>query len=121
MKKIVLKATKIPIREAFPEGPTIHRRDILKIMVKTPPIGGFDLLQMHARLKVLDKIEEAKGNLIELEDAEFDGVYQGMKHARWNFVHQDLIEFCDELEATKNNGEEPTKPRKNKKKRGRQR
>ncbi len=105
MKKLVLSATNIPKQASFPDGGRFHHRDLLEVMLKNPPPAGFDLVEMRARFKVLDKIEATEGNLLELEDAEFKKLHDCMTQVKWNFMHRELDAFCAEIEKIQANGD----------------
>ena len=68
--------------------------DLIMLCVKNPPQGGYEVLEMRKRIRVMDVIDE-ENELLEFEDADFDCIKQCVKNMRWGFAHKEIINFVD--------------------------
>lgn len=87
MKTVENKKLEIPgdIKDYF---------DLIKICMNQPPQGGYNADEMRKRLRVLNVIDKEKESM-ELEDADVACTQQCVKEMRWNFLHQDILNFVE--------------------------
>ena len=91
MKKTQLKNTEIKTRDGL-----ISYKNLIETCLNNPPKGGFDLKTMRDRSKVLEKLEKANKEL-ELEDAEYNTLKGCVEAMRWNSMHKDILQFCEDI------------------------
>lgn len=72
--------------------------DLALVGLNAAPKEGWTTDEMRKRFKVIDKLEDVikagLGNTVDLEDAEFEILFNTSK-VNWAMMHRDLIKFDD--------------------------
>jgi hypothetical protein len=68
--------------------------DLIKIALKMPEQGGFSYEDIDHRIKINRALDK---NPISLEDADHKYLVNLIKRTRWNFWHEDLLKFRDDI------------------------
>jgi|SRR5580692_4705683 hypothetical protein len=93
MKEIPNKSTSLPIKA---DGSPVTFLDFLKEALDSMPPGGFDPATLRARARVDKAIAGINpGDLIKLEDADYDTAQAAVKALRWTTRNSDCIAFID--------------------------
>lgn len=96
MKMLKLKTLGLPLSPMSPDKGTT--KDLLKIVVNNIPQGGISADEMRRRIKLLDKIDETKGEELLLEDAVAEELQKLTGVMKWNIIDKSILEFCDDIE-----------------------
>ena len=91
MKKIKNKKTTIQ-----GENGVLNYAELAKLCVNQPKQGGYTVTDMQQRLRILDKLDK-KGDVIEIEDADFEVLKPLVKNMKWAIIHKDLVDFVNYL------------------------
>ena len=81
--------------------------DLISLLIKAPKQGGFDYSDIENRLAINKAVEAAKAKTgqeertIDLEDAEFKYLKDLVTNTRWQFWHEDIIKFKEDILAVK--------------------
>jgi hypothetical protein len=110
MKRIALKT--IPDNRYLPGTPdyeanTITYADVITQVIRRPldPQKGADIDEMRRGIRVLDAIDKSKGQVLELEDADWEHLKQKTQVMPWGFVDRRILQFIDDVQ---NAGEQLT-------------
>lgn len=68
--------------------------EILASSIKNPPDGGFTLPVMALRLKILDKLENAKEEIV-LEDTEAQELKTAVGNLKFTRLDKELLDFVN--------------------------
>lgn len=113
MKSIQNKLTEIKMQEENGSELKAEYADLFKLLIKAPKQGGYDYDDMANRIAIEKAInavkaktgEESEGiqlpKAIEMEDAPFKYLVDLVKNTKWQFWHQDLLTFKDDVLAVK--------------------
>lgn len=108
MKSLENKLTKIKMRDENGAAPHALYSDLVSIVINYPKHGGFDYNDMENRIAINKAVKTAKEKTgqeenknIELEDAPFKYLADLVKNAKWEFWHEDLLTFKDDILAVK--------------------
>jgi len=73
----------------------------IAISINVPPEGGYSIIEMRNRMKILDKI--TNGNELkdsaEFEDSEFKCIKECVNKMRWGIISKDIIKFADYINS----------------------
>lgn len=72
-------------------------KEILRAILESAP-SGLDIGEVRRAIRVIDKIEEA-GELLALEDAEYDYLKARFAQAKFVRVSRELVELADRLDG----------------------
>jgi len=103
MKSIINKQTSI--QGAAESDEKVGYFELCKSCLNVPAEGGFDVITMSARLKVIDKLH---GEEVSLEDAEYNTLRECVESMKWAIIHKDLVEFVEYIKEAVQ--EAPAKP-----------
>ena len=95
MKTIELKQLK---KDDFKLG----YREQLLACVRAPLAGerGMDVEEMRKSIRIIEALEKTKpGDWLDLEDADYEHLKQKVAAMRWNFAHQLIVQFVDDVNA----------------------
>ena len=93
MKFFINKQTSLRDSE---DSPFLNYSDLILIVVNRRKEGGYTLQEQRLKLRILDKIDEAKhGDTIEFEDTEYQDFLNDLGSMKWGFIHKDIVEFSD--------------------------
>lgn len=105
MKKLKNKKTQINIVNS--DGQAIREAkysDIIELCVNQPNINpqtgqsiGFSIEDIRKRLRLVDSLKHPKNGHIEMEDADYQLVYECVIAYKWNKVDQSIVDFVDEI------------------------
>lgn len=107
MKSIQNKLTEIEMPDENKSLAHAEYADLISLIIKSPKQGGFDYSDMENRIAISKAVEEAKkktgeaDRMIDLEDAPFKYLVDLVKNTKWQFWHQDLLTFKDDVLAVK--------------------
>jgi len=77
-------------------------RDVLTGMLESPgPMGGISYADMRKRDRLLDAIDRAKGNHIDLEDADYDVLMAVLNQAQFITAKRELRLILDDFAQAK--------------------
>lgn len=102
-----MKTIQLTIWRNVIAAPGIAPRDVttiglIKDCVNNLPNGGITTAEMRMRIKLLEKVEKAKGKTLILEDAEFTELTKCVESTKFTFNNKCFIEFDDAIkEAAK--------------------
>lgn len=110
MKKIELKS--FYVTQSTASGPILKDGKVVEDEVKYKdlilgalnyvPEGGISLSEQGKRLKVIEKVENAKnGTELELDDVDIDLIHQLLQNMRYRIVDQGLLDFSDYITSVK--------------------
>lgn len=88
----------ITLTEATEDTPAVTHAGLVKAVLERPPQGGFGIVDIRKRLRILDKLNDAE-DVIAFEDAEAELVQQCVQSHRWPVIHADIVTFCDSVET----------------------
>lgn len=71
--------------------------DLSKVCVNQTPKEGLDVTEMRSRLKIMDALESANGE-INLEDTESETLKKCVASMKWAIMHKDLVSFIETVE-----------------------
>jgi hypothetical protein len=98
MKSIQLKTAKEKVvvngNEIEQEFKTI---ELIRQATNFTPPGGFNAADMINRIRILDVLEKANGEL-NLEDADFENLKKYVKETRWGVISKTIVEFINQFE-----------------------
>lgn len=75
--------------------------ELLKVGLNSPVQGGYTILDIAIRVKLLDLIEKAeKENLseLEIEDADFKALAKIIKDTKWSVISRSILNFVNEFD-----------------------
>ena len=98
MKKLELKEMSLQLDAGSKDKATYG--DVIRFVLNTVPQGGFTPAAMRSRLRLLDLLDNADGE-IEMEDADAKELRTAVAAQKWNVMHKDILQFCDDVEAMK--------------------
>lgn len=108
MKSLQNKLTAIEMQTENGSAPKAQYGDLISLLIKAPKQGGFDYSDMENRIAISKAVEAAKAKtgeeserMIELEDAPFKYLVDLVKNTKWQFWHQDLLTFKEDILAVK--------------------
>lgn len=108
MKSLENKLTTIEMGSENGSIPKAQYSDLISLLIKSPKQGGFDYSDMENRIAISKAVDAAKAKTgeetpknIDLEDAPFKYLSELVKNAKWQFWHQDLLTFKEDLLAVK--------------------
>lgn len=71
---------------------------LLEIVLNHPPQDGFTLQVIRQRNRVADVVAKVKaGDVIALEDSDFDTAKRAVESYRWGSRHADLLKFAEQF------------------------
>ena len=70
---------------------------IIEIVNAPPREGGFTVTEMRSRLKLIEKLEKANGE-IEFQHGELMKVKECLALMQWKFISKEIVEFTDAIE-----------------------
>jgi hypothetical protein len=74
--------------------------DMIKGVVNgVDPREGVTVDDMKKRLRIVTALENAKGDTLKLEDADYDLLAQKVRANKWAMVSPAIVEFCDDIAA----------------------
>lgn len=107
MKSFENKLTTIEMPSENGAAPKALYGDLIAVLIKAPKQGGFDYSDMESRIAINKAVKEASAKTgeeiitIELEDAPFKYLVDLVKNAKWQFWHEDLLKFKEDILAVK--------------------
>lgn len=93
MKQFENKETTIKV-QTEDELITAKYSDLIKMALKMPTQEGLSFDDIEHRVRISSALNT---NPISLEDADFKYLVNLIKRTRWNFFHEDLLKFRDDL------------------------
>lgn len=81
-----------------PDCPTSRLSDLALYAVNQAPQGGFDLATIRARLRLMDALNQAEGE-IALEDADAATLRLAVATCRWPWSHPAVVELANHVGA----------------------
>jgi len=93
MKTIENKTTTIPMGN---EGPNATYADLIKAVCNQPVHGGYSITDISMRTAIIKACDKANGE-IELEDARVDYLKAISATAKFNILHEDIVEFSESI------------------------
>lgn len=78
------------------EGDTFTSKRTFTEVLSLPP-QGMNVGEMRRRMKVMDKIEAATGEVLTLEDAEYDIIKSAFQTFPFRLGHKDLVAIDDTI------------------------
>lgn len=106
MKSLERKLTKIKMQDDN-AGVLADYTDLISLLIKAPKQGGFDYNDMENRIAINKAVEAAREKngedkrVIEMEDAPFKYLVDLVKNTKWQFWHEDLLTFKEDVLAVK--------------------
>lgn len=74
----------------------VSTREVIGIVVGAAGQGeGIDLDAMRRRMRILDKLEAAQGDAVELEDSDHALLVDLTKAAKWRVASRELLDVLD--------------------------
>lgn len=71
---------------------------LLELTLQQPPPEGFTFAVMRARNRVADAISKvAEGDVIKLEDADYETAKRAVEAFKWAQAHRDLLTFAEQF------------------------
>jgi len=97
MKRIPLKKVAVTTPEGKEE--IMDYKELLEKIVRSPSDRqrGMDINEIRSSLKVLDALEKADGEFIELEDADFAFMSGKVHEARFFYANHAVLQFVDDV------------------------
>lgn len=81
--------------------------DLISLLIKAPKQGGYDYSDIENRIAINKAVVEARAmtgeeeRMINLEDAEFKYLKDLVSGTKWQFWHEDIIKFKEDILAVK--------------------
>lgn len=81
--------------------------DLISLLIKAPKQGGFDYNDIENRIAINKAVKDAKDKTgeaertIDLEDAQFKYLKDLVTNTKWQFFHEDILKFKDDILAVK--------------------
>lgn len=105
MRFIQLKETELGSIDQNGNKESFDYKKLIKNIVSVPtdPRAGVKIDEINKGLKILNKLDELKDGVIELqlEDAEWVHLKQKVKNFSWWAVHKDIKMFNDDINGAK--------------------
>lgn len=84
----------IPLRE---DG-EIKSRDVIAQVAKYAGKEGINVDEMRRRIRILDALDAATGDALQLEDADHAVLVRALKGFPFAVAHRDLLRIVDDIE-----------------------
>jgi hypothetical protein len=75
-------------------GATFTSQRVLKEVLELPP-QGCTISAMRQRIKIMDAIEAAEGDQLQLEDADYELLKGQFQAFQFRLAHKDLVAIAD--------------------------
>lgn len=77
------------------------KKVLINVLELGHPQAGMDLGEMRRRMKVIDKLQGAAGDSVELEDAEHSTLVNALAKFPFAYAHKDFVVIADDVESAK--------------------
>lgn len=107
MKSFTNKLTTIDMPSENGSPAKAEYSDLISLLIKAPKQGGFDYGDIENRISINKAVDAAKAmtgqeeKTIELEDAPFKYLRDLVNNTKWQFWHEDIIKFKEDIMAVK--------------------
>ena len=78
------------------EGEMFSSKRVLVEVLSLPP-QGCSIAEMRKRMRVMDAIDAAQGDMMTLEDADYELLKRVFESNQFRLVHKDLLAIADTL------------------------
>ena len=97
MKNLELKRVDF---EAYGQPQVLDYKEMLTILMESPanPQEGATISEIRKSIRVLDALEKADDNALQLEDADFDYLLQRVRGAKFTSNNKVFIDFVEDIE-----------------------
>jgi len=95
MKNITLKIVEVEM-----DGKPVklsYKAQIIELMRAPSGDKGADIEEIRRSIKILDALDTCKGDVLKLEDADFEFMKSKILHARWPFIDKYIQAFVDDV------------------------
>lgn len=85
----------------FTEYETFKTRDVIRTIIEIvpPKSGGVSAQEMRSRIRLLDRLDAATGDTLELEDADHARLVHILSEFKFGVVHRELSTIIDAIET----------------------
>lgn len=96
---------RIPLRRLVGEVPEdmVRWDDVIRQVIRQPQDRqrGADIEEIRSGIRILDALEHSDGQLLELEDRDWEHLRDKTRAMQWMVVDRRILRFCDDvLEAS---------------------
>lgn len=95
MKNIPLKTVEVPI-DGQPKKLS-YKAQLIEILRTPSASNGADYDEVRRSIRILDKLDETKGDTLQLEDADFEYMKQRVLNARWPLIDKYVMAFVEDV------------------------
>ena len=97
MKQVPLKNVAIKLPNGK-ESLWDYKRQLIAIMeAPKDPKRGVDIGEVRQSIKVIEILEKASGDFVEMEDADYEYMMSKVSDAKFTFVNSAFIQFVDDM------------------------
>jgi hypothetical protein len=107
MKSLENKITTIEMPSPENGSAKAEYADLISLLIKAPKQGGFDYSDIETRIAINKAVTDAKAKTgeevktIDLEDAAFKYLKELVTSTKWQFWHEDILKFKEDIQAVK--------------------
>jgi len=94
----------VPLKKVVTTSPNgvdgeLDYKDYIKTIVSMPYEGqkGLTIDEIRSSMRVLQALEKASGDVLDLEDQDFDYMKKKVNAARFNFASAEILQFIDDV------------------------
>ena len=98
MRQVQLKTVEIVLDGKT--SPLSYKLQLAHIM-RTPSQNTADLDEVRRSIRILNALDTIEGNVLNLEDADFEYMCQRVTGTRWPFIDPVIITFVDDVTGAK--------------------
>jgi hypothetical protein len=103
VKRILLKTIpdhRFPLGSPEYEANVIVYGDVITQVIRRPldPQKGADIEEMRRGIRVMDAVEKSNGQVLELEDADWEHLKTKTLAMPWGFVDRRILQFVDDVQ-----------------------
>ena len=94
----------VPLKKVVTTSPNgvdgeLDYKDYIKTIVAMPIEGqrGLSIEEIRSSMRVLDALDKAEGEMIDLEDQDYEYMKSRVSQARFGFASAEILQFIDDV------------------------